>query len=301
MNDKQGDDARVPPVGSRVRVAGRHLYLHRDGAGSPSVVFLPGAGGVGLDFLNVHRAVAEFTTSVLYDRAGTGWSDPIDLPRTASEVATELRSLLAAAEIPGPHILVAHDLGGAYARRFAQLFPGDTAGFVGLEPLHEDWDTHMPADLHLDQIPAGVPGRFQTGALRVLSKPFYRKLFADWPAEVRGPLVAGHVSRAWMIAGARERHNAAVVRDELRAGPAFPDVPVVLLGALAADSGQRRSLTKKLLAELNAAKSALYGAVADEVSVGEYRPLPDARHTTLHLDDPEAVVTAVRDLYLRTA
>jgi hypothetical protein len=47
------------------------------GSGDPAVVFLPGAGLVVLDFLNIHERVAEITTSVLYDRAGTGWSDRV--------------------------------------------------------------------------------------------------------------------------------------------------------------------------------------------------------------------------------
>src|SRR5205823_4619327 len=64
--------------------------------------------------------ISEFTTSVLYDRAGTGWSDPAALPRTAAEVATELRDLLHAAGVPGPYLLAAHSVGGAYARRFAR-------------------------------------------------------------------------------------------------------------------------------------------------------------------------------------
>jgi hypothetical protein len=61
------------------------------------VVFLPGAGRVGLDYLNVHDEVWWFTTSVLYDRAGTGWSEEVELPRTATEVTDELRGILGAA------------------------------------------------------------------------------------------------------------------------------------------------------------------------------------------------------------
>src|ERR1700678_1691896 len=112
-----------PPVGRRYEAAGRQLALHRAGAGGPSAVFLPGAGLIGLDYLNIHTEVAGSTTSVIYDRAGTGWSDPIALPRKAAAVAEELRSLLRAAQIPPPYVLVATSLGGAYARRFAQLFP----------------------------------------------------------------------------------------------------------------------------------------------------------------------------------
>ena len=61
-----------PPLGRYYDVGGRRLLLHRSGSGSPAVVFLPGAGTVGLDYLNVQERAAELTTSVLYDRAGTG-------------------------------------------------------------------------------------------------------------------------------------------------------------------------------------------------------------------------------------
>src|SRR5262245_23102964 len=46
----------------------------------PAVVFLPGGGAVGRDYWNVHRRTAELTTSVIYDRAGTGGGAPAALP-----------------------------------------------------------------------------------------------------------------------------------------------------------------------------------------------------------------------------
>ena len=128
VHQHEAPAASAPPVGRLYDVGGRRLMLHRSGAGGPAAVILPGASAVGLDYLNIHDRISEFTTSVLYDRGGTGWSDPIDLPRTAAEVATELRDLLQAAGVPGPYLLAAHSLGGAYARRFAQLFPDQVAG-----------------------------------------------------------------------------------------------------------------------------------------------------------------------------
>ncbi|MET7768547.1 alpha/beta hydrolase [Nocardia sp. NPDC005366] len=295
------NDGGIPPIGDRYRVAGRRLFLHRSGEGGPAVVFLPGANSVGLDYLKIHEAVAAFTTSVLYDRGGTGWSDRIELPRTASEVAAELRSLLSTAGIDGPYILVAHSLGGAYARRFAQMFPGDVAGLVALESFSEDWDAYMPEDLYLDQTPDAVPGRFQTTLLRVLSRPFYRKMFSAWPAEIRTPLVAGHVDRDWMVIGAKERSNMTALREELKAGPAFPDVPLIAIAALGSDSGQRLSLSKKMLGQLNDSKARLYAAMAESVTNGEYRPLPTARHSTIQLDEPDAIIEAIRDVHTRAA
>src|SRR5207248_1425324 len=84
----------TPPLGRYYDVEGRRLFVHRSGSGNPPVVFLAGAGTVGLDYLNVQEKAAELSTSLLYDRAGTGWSDAVGLPRTSTQVTDELRELL---------------------------------------------------------------------------------------------------------------------------------------------------------------------------------------------------------------
>jgi pimeloyl-ACP methyl ester carboxylesterase len=134
----------TPPVGQYFEVGGRRLLLHQSGSGSPAVVFLAGGGAVGLDYLNVQKRAAEFTTSVLYDRAGTGWSDSVGLPRNSTEVTDELRDLLRSAQLPTAYLMVGHSLGGLYARNFAQRVPDEVAGLVLLDPAHEDYDAYMP-------------------------------------------------------------------------------------------------------------------------------------------------------------
>ena len=54
----------TPPVGRYYEVAGRRLLVHRSGSGEPSVVFLAGAGTVGLDYLIAQEKAAQFSTSV---------------------------------------------------------------------------------------------------------------------------------------------------------------------------------------------------------------------------------------------
>ena len=125
-------------------VGGRQLMLCASGTGGPVVVFLPGGGVTGLGYLNLHEQASRFTTSVLYDRSGTGWSGHAELPRSATEVTDELRSLLRVAGVPAPYVFVGHSLGGLYARRFAQRFPADVAGLVFLDPAHEDYTTKAP-------------------------------------------------------------------------------------------------------------------------------------------------------------
>ena len=193
-NQHDAPSAGGPPIGRLYDVGGRRLWLHRSGAGGPAVVFLAGASAVGLDYLNIHDRISGFTTSVLYDRGGTGWSDPAPLPRTAAEVATELRDLLAAADVPGPYLLVAHSLGGAYARRFAQLFPDQVAGLLLLESFYEDWDGYMPERLQLAGSRQPEPGRLQLRLIRPLARRMYRQMFAQWPKPVRQVLIGRHLS-----------------------------------------------------------------------------------------------------------
>jgi pimeloyl-ACP methyl ester carboxylesterase len=282
------------PVGAHYEARGRRLWLHNNAGGGPAVVFLPAASNVGLDYLNIHDLIAGFANSVLYDRAGTGWSDPAPLPRTAAEVATELRDLLGAADITGPYVLVAHSLGGAYARRFGQLFPADVAGLVTLDAFHEDWDEFMAPRLHLGQSRQPDPGPLQYRLIRPVIARMYRKMLASWPDGIREQLIERHLDYAWFKVGVAERGSMVRLRDELTGGGAFPDVPVIALTTLAPDQGQSVLLSKKALADLNEGKLRLDKALVSSVSAGEHRVLADARHSTVQIDRPDAVVAAIR-------
>ncbi|WP_143860677.1 alpha/beta fold hydrolase, partial [Nocardia cerradoensis] len=111
-NDSTFSERLAPPIGGFQEIDGRRIFVHRSGSGGPPVVFLPGASAVGLDYFGVQQQVSRFTTAVLYDRGGTGYSDSLTLPRTAAEVATELHGLLRAQNIAAPYVLAAHSLGG---------------------------------------------------------------------------------------------------------------------------------------------------------------------------------------------
>jgi pimeloyl-ACP methyl ester carboxylesterase len=140
---------------------GRHLYLHCAGPeapGRPTIVLESGyhdssdpwtltdaeAPAVGPP---VFERLSERNRVCAYDRPGTlryadpvaltDRSSPVPMPRTARAVVDDLHALLRAAEVPGPYLLVAHSLGGLFARLYTQLHPADVAGvvFVDAFPL----------------------------------------------------------------------------------------------------------------------------------------------------------------------
>ncbi|WP_205820556.1 alpha/beta fold hydrolase [Microbacterium sp. K22] len=293
------DDRRQhPPLGALHEYDGRRLMLHRSGVEGPAVVFLPGAGLIGYDFLNLHREVGRITTSVLYDRGGTGWSDPVDLPRTPTDVAEELRSLLHAAGVPGPYILVGHSLGAFYARRYAQLHLEETAGLVLLDPGHEDIMSFMPpqaAELN-DQMTSGLDELPDLTAEQVQqAREQYAEIYSSWPEEVRGPLIEEHL-RSWRTQIAETKNFETTVYDELRAGGPLSDIPLIVLTAGGANPYWANFMTDAQMREALDGVRRMQASIAESVPRGEQRVLEGASHQYLHIEREDAVIRAIRDV-----
>jgi pimeloyl-ACP methyl ester carboxylesterase len=146
----------------RIELDGRKVQLECKGTGSPTVILISGYRNDSEIWTTppepgiapVFAAVAGFTHVCTYDRPGTildathlSRSDPVPMPRTADDVVSELHALLTTAKIPGPYVLVAHSLGGLFARLYASLYPGDVAGLV----LVDTWSEALPELLGPDQ------------------------------------------------------------------------------------------------------------------------------------------------------
>ena len=145
-----------------IEVDGRNIHLECKGTGAPTVILISGyrndaeiwttPPGAGIE--PVLAGVAGFTRVCAYDRPGTildathkSRSDPVPMPRTAEDVVFELHDLLDAAQIRGPYVLVAHSLGGLFARLYASNYPNDVAGLV----LVDAWPEAMPTLLGPEQ------------------------------------------------------------------------------------------------------------------------------------------------------
>lgn len=306
----------APPLGGFLEVGGHRLFLDQRGTGSPAVVFLPGAGLTGLDYLPIHEKVAETTGSIVYDRGGTGWSDQVALPRTGRAVTDELQGLLRSVGSDRV-LLVGHSIGGLYARYYATRFPEQVVGLVLLDPAHEDYDAYTPPELtaarassrYFDILSAVVDAALTTAATRRLLqlipairnyRRIYRELFtqemADWPAEIRDVLVERHTSLGWLACGLRESRQVERLYDEVRAAGPMPDIPLVILASVGTDGFQRAvsgGESEQVIQGEIQGRLRLYADLAAAVTAGEVRRV-DSGHVTLPFHHPEAVVAAVR-------
>lgn len=285
-----------PPVGEFCLVEGRRLWVDWAGAGGPAVVFVPGAGGFGLDLLLPHRLVAELTTSVIYDRAGTGWSDDTDLPRPLDEVVDELRAVLRAIGTEPPYLLAGHSLGALYVRRYTQRFPGEVAGLLLVEPAHEDWDSFMPDELKLANQPAATKMPELPPDFLSQYRAAFDDLFSAFPPSVRDPLIARHFDPDRLANGFREGANVLSVFEELRCADRTPAVPLIILSGTDVDATQTLLASPERIHAQIEGSQRLYDTLTAATPLGVHRTLPDASHLSLPLRRPDAISRAVHDL-----
>ena len=146
----------VGPRSGMVPIGEYSLYLSASGPtrqnvnGSlqPAVIIEAGLCSGQSEWVAVQRLIAQKARVYAYDRAGYGRSDPSPHPLTAENRMSDLKSLLDAAEIPPPYVLIGHSYGGVLVREFLRQHGSQlVAGMVIVDsskartPLPEGWFT----------------------------------------------------------------------------------------------------------------------------------------------------------------
>jgi len=124
-----------PPPGKLVDIGGLRLHINCTGAGSPTVIMEAGPNDSSVIWQLVQPEISRFTRVCSYDRAGFGWSDAPNEPRTSINIANELERLLTRAAVPGPYVLVGHDFGTLDLRVFAARHRQQVAGMVFVDSV----------------------------------------------------------------------------------------------------------------------------------------------------------------------
>ena len=118
------------PVGQMVDVNGRGVHVHCMGEGSPTIWLENGWAGVTLGWLPFQEMLAQHTRVCAYDRAGSGWSEPSNMFRTAQNEADEFVELLDVLGETEPFILLAWSGGGPVAQIVTSDHPDKVMGLI---------------------------------------------------------------------------------------------------------------------------------------------------------------------------
>jgi len=143
----QWESHRYPPPGKLVDIGGLRLHINCTGAGSPTVVMEAGPNDSSIIWQLVQPQISTFTRVCSYDRAGFGWSDAPNEPRSSLNIANELERLLTRAAVPGSYVLVGHDFGTLDLRVFTSRHRQQVAGMVFVDSVHPDIHNRPPFNI----------------------------------------------------------------------------------------------------------------------------------------------------------
>ncbi len=136
----RSDAHKFPAPGSLIKVPGGQIHARQAGTGRPAVVLESGIAASSLNWSLLQPQLAAFTTAYSYDRAGFGWSTSERKQCSLAKMSDDLHKLVTALGLPRPFILVAHSFGAYIVTAFAQRFPEELAGVVLVDPITpQEW------------------------------------------------------------------------------------------------------------------------------------------------------------------
>jgi pimeloyl-ACP methyl ester carboxylesterase len=197
-------DANPSLAGRLIDVGGYRLHLQCTGSGSPTVVLQPGAGEMSSNMGWIAPRVARDTRVCVYDRAGRGWSDSANNAQDATQIATDLHTLLHRGHVPGPYVLAGHSFGGLYVLTFTANYPDEVAGMVLIDstapaakPVTTTPDDRGSYDV-MSRVSALASGLARLGVTRVYSHVAFNSLPPKARDEVRASLTTASNLRSFI-------------------------------------------------------------------------------------------------------
>jgi pimeloyl-ACP methyl ester carboxylesterase len=263
------------------------------GEGSPAVVIVPALGANVLEWVRVLRAASSWTTVCAYDRAGLGWSDPQHGTVSVDAMADDLHALLKAAGIAPPYVVAGHSMGGFVARRFQSRYPEDVAGMLLIDSSHENQSRRLGGYDSWYDIRRAASRRLRVLGVRRLAA--HLGLVDGLNPESLAWETVPEYAGAAKASSLSTKQRRTVVREMLllaRPQGRPQDLGTLPLTVLSAGNAKRRTWTAW------ADWCRLQDELAALSTCSEYTYALNGDHN-VHLDDPGAVVRAIRDLVER--
>lgn len=288
------DANNYPAPGELIEVGGHRLHLHCIGEGEPTLIIDAGAADWSLSWLTLQEDLSTLTRTCVYDRAGLGWSEAGEAPRTSDTLVRELHTLLANANIEPPYIFLGHSLGGYNARIYHEQYPDDLAGMILLESAHPDQWNQLPEEVE------GLVNE-QVGLLNTMSLlsnfgivrlilPEHTHHSEDFQGIYRSHMAtSGHMTAsAYELGGGIE--SATQVPDN-----SLDDLPLVVVTAAKSFDAFRDFVDDFPFDESEEVWQALQLELAGLSTNSVHLISPDATHN-IHFDDPEIVIEALEQM-----
>lgn len=298
--------AKPQPPGHMVSIANYRLYARVAGHASPTVVIFPAMASPSFEWWQIQERLSSMMRVVTYDRGGYGWSQAGQAPRTSQRIVFEARQLLETLKITPPYIVVGHSLGAFYAQHFARLYPQQVQGVVLLDPVIDDnqWKSKLNPILYqrfidktlfikrgrtlamfglfrlLMTLPKDVPASQRQSIVEVYSNPDSYKIFLDEYLSI-----------------------FRISFPKLHQFPAFPKIPLAVLyhdGNLTMKRMMKFNTTREQAMQVEQVWLSLTREYLKLSPLHRWLVAENSSHS-IHLDRPDLVIQAVRDIAMPVA
>jgi len=159
--------------GIKVEVDGHNMSVNIMGEQhNQTIVFLPGQGMYSPYYIykSFNEPLSEDFKVVTVEPFGYGLSDGTEKERTNENIVNELHTCLEKLGID-QYYLMAHSLGGIYSLAYAEKYPEEVLGFIGLE------NTPSGAEDHVQSLTPEIEMKYEIN--RVLAKHHIGRLLDD--------------------------------------------------------------------------------------------------------------------------
>jgi pimeloyl-ACP methyl ester carboxylesterase len=294
--------ASPSPEGRLIPLPEQKLFARISGEGNPVVVIETWSGGPSFEWWQIQDELSKHCRVVTYDRAGYGWSDKGTLPRTADQIATELKLMLDKANITGPYILVGHSLGALFTNYFARKYSENIAAVVMIDPFspeNQRWYDEFPGqEIYYDKEKSVKTARIF--ALLGLMRLFRFVPYLHVPKKIRRLVINHYSSQRAYQSILNELQNWRLSVEQIKDLPSFPEVPLKILFP-ATEATIKSWLNYKVPEELARNMEKLHEELVKNMlsytAKSELIMVPDTTHA-IHLDQPELVAEKIiRTIY----
>ncbi len=149
------------PLGQMVEVDGHNMSVYTEGEGEHTLVFMAGSAIASpiLEYKPLYSLLSNDCKIVVIEKFGYGFSDVIDDERSFDTIIRQDREALSKAGIDGPFILCPHSMSGIEAILWAQTYPDEIEGIVGLDMAvpntYSEEDFGLKKDILINILVAG--------------------------------------------------------------------------------------------------------------------------------------------------
>lgn len=121
--------------GDILEVNGHDMHVYSEGSGNETLVFMSGGGTSSpyLDFKSLYSLLSDEYRIVVVEKSGYGFSEDANLSRDIDTILNETRDALSKSGYEPPYILFPHSMSGIEALYWAQEYPEEVKGIIGLD------------------------------------------------------------------------------------------------------------------------------------------------------------------------